>query len=141
MERAMTVPRRAACRLGAEDGFVTGLVVRVVLGLLLLALVINDGGQLVSAQVRAESVARAAATAGADTWFRTHQEQLARKDAMAAAVQADPNAAVLYIVVDRKAGTVTVSVEKKAGTLVVKRLGFLKQYVTQEATDSEVRTA
>ena len=135
-----TLPR-AAGRLGAEDGFITGLVLRVVLGILLLALVINDAGQLVSAQVKAESVARAAATAGADTWYRSHQEALAKKDAMAAAFQADPNTAVLSIVVDHKAGTVTVVVEKKADTLAVKQIGFLKHYVTQEATDSEVRTA
>jgi hypothetical protein len=136
----MSAPRRPR-RLSAEDGFVTGLVLRVVLGILVLAIVINDGGQLVAAQVRAESVARAAATAGADTWFRTHEERLVQRDAMAAAVLADPNAAVRSIVVDRQAGTVTVSVEKKAGTLVVKRVGFLKHYGTQDATDSEVRTA
>jgi hypothetical protein len=127
--------------LDGEDGFITGLVLRAVLGILLLALVINDAGQLVTAQVKAESVARAAATAGADTWYRTHQETNTKKDAMAAAFQADPNTAVLSIVVDRKAGTVTVVVEKKADTLAVKQVGFLKKYVTQEATDSEVRTA
>jgi hypothetical protein len=137
----MNALRSVGGRLGAEDGFITGLVLRVVLGLLLLALVINDAGQLVSAQVKAQSVARAAATVGADTWYRTHQETLAKKDAMAAAFQTDPNTAVLSIVVDRKAGTVTVSVEKKAVTLAVKRVGFLKRYVSQEATDSEVRTA
>ena len=55
--------------------------------------------------------------------------------------QADPNADVLSVAVDPKAGTVTVSVEKHANTLLVKRVGFLKRYVTQEATDSEVRSA
>jgi hypothetical protein len=132
---------RGGGTLGAEDGFITGLVLRVVLGVLVLALVLNDAGKLVTAQVKAESVARAAATAGADTWFRTRQETLAKKDAMAAAFQTDPNTAVLSIFVDRKAGTVTVVVEKKANTLAVKQIGFLKHYVTQQATDSEVRTA
>jgi hypothetical protein len=137
----MTALRRAGRRLGAEDGFVTGLIVRVVVGIALLAIIINDGGQVVSAQVKAESVARAAATAGADTWFRTHHEDLAKRDALAAAVLTDPSAEVLSVVVDHKAGTVTVSVEKKAGTIVVKRVGFLKHYGTQQATDSEVRSA
>jgi hypothetical protein len=113
----------------------------VVIGIALLAIVINDGGQLVSAQVKAESVARAAATAGADTWYRTHRADLAKKDALAAAAQTDPNTDVLDVAVDQKAGTVTVSVEKKAGTLVVKRVGFLKRYAIQHATDSEVRAA
>jgi len=137
----MSVRTRAAGRLRTEDGFITGLVLRVVLGILVLGLAINDGGHLVSAQVKAESVARAAATAGADTWYRTHQETLAKKDAMAAAFQTDPSTTVLSIVVDRKVGTVTVAVQKKADTLVVKKVGFLKHYVTQGATDSEVRTA
>jgi hypothetical protein len=137
----MSAPRRAGGRLGGEDGFITGLVLRVLLGILVLAIIINDGGQLVSAQVKAESVARAAAAAGADTWYRTHQESLVRKDAMAAAVRTDPDTDVLSIVVDRKAGTVTVSVQKKADTLVVKQVGFLKHFVSQEASDSEVRTA
>jgi hypothetical protein len=132
---------QAVRRLGAEDGFVSGLIVRVVLGLIVLAIVINDGGQLVSAQVKAESVARAAATAGADTWYRTHRADLAKKDALTAAAQADPDTQVLDVAVDQKAGTVTVSVEKKARTLVVKRVGFLKHYTTQQATDSEVRAA
>jgi hypothetical protein len=140
VERAMT-RRDVRPTLSSEDGFVTGLIVRVVLGVLLLAIIINDGGQLVSAQVKAESVARASATAGADTFYRTHREDLAKKDAMAAALQADPNADVLSIVVDRKAGSVTVSVEKTAGTLVVKRVGFLKHYVIQQASDSEIRSA
>ena len=65
-------------KLAQEGGFVTGLVLRTALGILLLALAINDGGKLVSAQVRAESVARAAATAGADTWFRTRRADLAK---------------------------------------------------------------
>jgi hypothetical protein len=112
-----------------------------VLGIALLAIVINDGGQVVSAQVKAESVARAAATAGADTWFRTHRADLAQRDAMTAAVQTDPYADVLSVDVDQKAGTVTVRVEKKAGTLVIKRVGFLKHLATQDATDSEVRSA
>jgi hypothetical protein len=141
MERTMKARGRIRRRLGAEDGLVTGLVVRVFLGIAVLAIVINDGGQLVSAQVKAESVARAAATAGADTWYRTHREDLVKRDAMTAAIQTDPSADVLSVAVDRQAGTVTVSVRKKASTLVVKRVGFLKHYATQGATDSEVRSA
>jgi hypothetical protein len=122
-------------------GGIFGLILRTGLGILLLALAINDGGKLVSAQVKAESVARAAASAGADTWYRTHRADLARKDALAAAQATDPDTQVLDVSVDQKAGTVTVQVEKQAATLVVKRIGFLKGYVTQEASDSEVRTA
>lgn len=131
----------AGHRLSEEDGFITGLVFRTALGIVLLLLVINDGGKLVSAQVKAESVARAAATAGADTWFRTHRADLAKSDALAAAEQTDPGTQVLLVDIDQKVGTVTVKVVKSSDTLVVKRVGFLKKYVTQEATDTETRTA
>jgi hypothetical protein len=110
-------------------------------GMALLAVILNDGGQLVAAQVRAESVARAAATAGSDNYFRTHREDLAREAAVGAAEQTDPTAKVVSIEIDPKVGTVTVRVEKQAGTLAVQRIGFLKHYATQGATDSEVRTA
>jgi hypothetical protein len=131
----------AGLRLSEEHGFVTGLVLRTALGIVLLLLVINDGGKLVSAQVKAESVARAAATAGADTWFRTHRADLAKSDALAAAERTDPGAQVLLVDIDQKVGTVTVQVVKSSDTLVVKRVGFLKKYATQKATDSETRTA
>jgi hypothetical protein len=135
---------RAAARVRRTHGGVAGiasLAVRTALGIGLLALVINDGGQLVSAQVKAQSVARAAATAGADTFYRTHRADQAKKDAIAAAAQTDPNTRVLSVDVDQKVGTVTVRVEKIAGTLVVQRIGFLEKYASQEASDSETRAA
>ena len=102
---------------------------------------INDGGQLVVAQVRAQSVARAAATAGADTFFRTRRVDLAQREAVAAAQRTDPDAAILSIDIDPQAGTVTVRVEKMAKTLVVERFGPLKSYAAQGATDTERGTA
>ncbi len=56
-----------------ESGYVRGLILQAALAMTILGLTINDGGQIVAAQVRAESVARAAATAGADTWYRIHK--------------------------------------------------------------------
>jgi hypothetical protein len=117
------------------------LVLRTAIGIGLLGLIINDGGQMVTAQVKAESVARAAATAGADTYFRTHREDLARVEAMRAAELEDPTADVVSFQIDVRVGTVTVRVEKQAQTLMVQRIGFLERYATQGATDSEVRTA
>jgi hypothetical protein len=114
------------------------MFVRTILGMALLALAIFDAGQLVLAQIKAESVARAAATAAADTYFRTKRIDLATKDAQSAAEHVDASAQVLAINI-AKDGKVTVTVEKLAGTLVVKRLGFLKHFNSQEATDTEAR--
>jgi hypothetical protein len=128
-------------RFRKKRGVVLGLLLPTALFIGALAVVINDAGHLLSAQVRAESVARAAASAGADTWFRTHRDDLAKKDALTAAHAKDPDAVVDWIEVDQHTGSVTVRVEKKATTLVVERIAFMDQYVMQGATESDVRTS
>jgi hypothetical protein len=126
--------------LAGESGYVRGLILQAALAMTILALAVNDGGQIVSAQVRAESVARVAARAGADTWYRIHQPDRTRADATAAAAKLDPTARVTDIDIGTD-GTVTVRVEKLANTLVVDRVGFLKEFATQVATDSETGPA
>lgn len=138
--RGPTSIRRAALLLRSEQGFIRTLVLQAALAMLVLGIAINDGGQLVSAQVRAESVARAAATAGADTWYRTRKVDQARNDAQTAAAQVDGTAAVTSVEVGQD-GTVTVRVEKLANTLVVDRVGFLERFATQAATDTEIGPA
>lgn len=138
--RGPTSIRRAALLLGSEQGFIRTLVLQAALAMLVLGIAINDGGQLVAAQVRAESVARAAATAGADTWYRTRKVDQARNDAQTAAAQVDGTAAVTSVEVGQD-GTVTVRVEKLANTLVVDRVGFLERFATQAATDTEIGPA
>lgn len=138
--RGRTSIRRAALLLGSEQGFIRTLVLQAALAMLVLGIAINDGGQLVAAQVRAESVARAAATAGADTWYRTRKVDQARNDAQTAAAQVDGTAAVTSVEVGQD-GTVTVRVEKLANTLVVDRVGFLERFATQAATDIEIGPA
>jgi hypothetical protein len=123
-----------------ESGYVRGLILQAILAMTILGLAINDGGQIVSAQVRAESVARVAARAGADTWYRIHQVDRTKTDATAAAAKLDPTATVTNVDIGTD-GTVTVRVEKLANTLVVDRVGFLKEYATQVATDSETGPA
>jgi hypothetical protein len=128
-------------RFRKKRGVLLGLVLPTALFIGALGLIINDAGHLLAAQVRAESVARAAAASGADTWFRTHRDDLAKKDALSAAREKDPDAVVDWIQVDQHTGSVTVRVEKKATTLVVERIAFMDQYVTQAATESDVRTS
>jgi hypothetical protein len=137
--RAVPVVRDLSRRMSGEHGYVRSLILQTALGMLIIGLAINDGGQLIAAQVRAESVARAAARAGADTYFRLHKVDRAKSDAYDAAAEVDSTVKVTDFSVASD-GTVTVRVEKLASTIVVKRVGFLKRYNTQGATDSEVRT-
>jgi hypothetical protein len=128
-------------RFRNKRGVFFGLLLPTAFFIALIGVIINDAGHLVAAQVRAESVARAAAAAGADTWFRTHRDDLAKRDALTAAHQKDPTATVLWIEIDQRTGSVTVRVEKMATTLAVERIAFLDQYVAQGATESDVRTS
>jgi hypothetical protein len=131
----------SSLRFRGKRGVVLGLVLPTVFGIGVLAVAINDGGKMVAAQVSADSAARAAATTGADTWFRTHRADLTERDATMAAQQSDPTARVLWVTIDQRAGRVTVRVEKRADTLLVDRVGFLERYAVQGATKSEVRTS
>jgi hypothetical protein len=127
-------------RFRNKRGPLLGVVLPTALGIGLLVVIINDGGQLVVAQVRAETVARVAAQAGADTWYRTHRQDLAKQDALDAAALKDPAASILSFAINQQSGEVTVTAQKNANTLVVSRVGFLKHYAVQGASDTEGRT-
>lgn len=123
-----------------ESGFfLSAIIVRFFLLLALFGVAAYDTAQVVIAQVRAESVSRAAATAAADTYFRTKRVDLAKRDALLAAQDVDPSARIITFSVDHN-GTVTIEAEKSAKTLVVRRVGILKKYNNQKATDQEIRT-
>jgi hypothetical protein len=113
-------------------------MVRFLILLALFGLAAYDTTQVVVAQIRAESVSRAAATAGADTYYRFKRADYAKRDALIAAQEVDPAARIVSFNVDTR-GTVTVEAEKTANTLIVRRLGVLKSYNIQRATDQETR--
>lgn len=124
---------------GDERGFfISGLLVRFLLLLALFGLAAYDTTQVVVAQIKAQSVSRAAATAGADTYYRSKRVDLAKRDALIAAQEVDPSAKVISFSVNQR-GTVTVEVEKRANTLIVQRLGVLKKHNLQRATDEQTR--
>jgi hypothetical protein len=131
--------RRPRIQWRDESGFfLSAILVRFIILLGLFGLAAYDTTQVVLAQVRAESVSRVAATAGADTYYRTKKADMARRDAVLAAQEKDPTVRVTLFSVDQR-GMVTVGVEKRANTLLVKRLGVLKHYNVQMATDQEMR--
>jgi hypothetical protein len=134
---ALRPPRRS---WNDEAGFiVSALIVRFLALLVLFGVAAYDTTQCLLAQVRAESVSRAAATAGADTYYRTKRSDMAEVEALAAARKVDPTAKILSFSVNSH-GAVTVSAEKLANTLVVSRWSVLRKYGTQRSTDQEIRT-
>jgi hypothetical protein len=117
---------------------VSGLIVRFVIVLSLLALAGYDATQVLIAQIKAESVSRAAATAGADSYYRFKRADVAERDALAAAQKVDPRARITSFAVAND-GSVIVEAAKRAHTLLVYRMGFFKKYNVQKATDQEKR--
>lgn len=123
-----------------ERGIVTGLVLRTVIPLALLAMIGFDTTQVLIAQVRAQSVSRAAASACANTWYLLKKTEKAENDAVAAARGVDEEATVTAIAI-MPDGSCKVTVTEEAKTIFVQRIGPLKRYGTQTATDDEIRTS
>jgi hypothetical protein len=119
--------------------FLSSILVRFIILLTLFGLAAYDTTQVVIAQIRAESVSRAAALAGADTYYRSKRADLAERDALIAAQEVDPSARITSFRVANN-GLVIVEAEKHANTLLVKRMGIIKKYNVQKATDQEIRS-
>ena len=122
-----------------QRGLITGLILKAVIPFVVIGLIGYDGAQVMLAQVRAQSVSRAAASAGADTFFRTKQVGPAENDARAAAAQEDATTVVTKVEI-LSDGTCRVTVTEKAKTLLLQHIGFLKKYGVQLASDEEIRT-
>lgn len=135
----MSAMRRGRVSWRDEAGFfLSAIVVRFVLLLALFGLAAYDTTQVVLAQVRAQSVSRAAALAAADTYYRSKRADLAQRDALIAAREVDPTARVILFRVEGD-GSITVGAEKNANTLLVRRMGITKKFNRQKAEDTERR--
>jgi hypothetical protein len=134
-----TVHRRGLSWRDEAGFFLSGILVRFVILLTLFGLAAYDTTQVVIAQIRAESVSRAAALAGADTYYRSKRADLAERDALIAAQEVDSSARIISFRVTN-IGLVIVEAEKRANTLLVKRMGFIQKYNVQKATAQEIRT-
>jgi Flp pilus assembly protein TadG len=119
-----------------ERGLLVSFVVRFALVIALMVLAVEEGGQILLAQIHAGTAARTAAQAAANTFHTTHSEGRAEDSAVKAARDFDPKAQVLTVVVHPDE-TVTVTVMETAKTLVVHRVGFLKDFGQQQATQQE----
>jgi hypothetical protein len=136
----MRTPHRPGMSWSDEAGFfLSAILVRFIILLTLFGLAAYDTTQVVIAQIKAESVSRAAATAGADMYYRSKRADLAERDALIAAQELDPSARIVSFRVLNN-GLVIVEAEKRANTLLVKRMGIIKKYNMQRATDQEIRS-
>jgi len=136
----MSAVRRSPIPWRDQSGFfLSGIMVRFLVLLVLFGLAAYDTTQVVVAQIKAESVSRAAALAGADSYYRFKRADVAERDAVTAAQKVDPSARITSFAVAND-GSVIVQASKRANTLLVKRMGFFKKYNLQKATDQEIRT-
>lgn len=124
---------------GDERGIVVGFLVRIVLVMVLAGLVVEEGGQIVVAQIRAQGAARAAAQAAADAWAAKHDAEAARRVAVAAARATDDGARVESVSIAPN-GEVAVRVREVAHTTVIRRVGLLEHFGVQRATETQARS-
>jgi hypothetical protein len=121
---------------GDEGGSISGLILRVALCVAVLGLAVNEGGQILRAQVKAQSAARAAALEAARIYSLSGSTQRAKAKAAEAAAEEDRDAVIADI---RYAddGSATVTVVDEAHTLVTHRISFLKDFTVQRATEHQ----
>ena len=127
-------------RLRDERGSMAGFILRIALAFVVLGTSIEEVGQIVVTQVRADSAARAGATAGADTYFSSRSQLKALGAAQTAVEMKDPRARIVGFTFSSQ-GAVTVTTVETAGTVLVKRIPFLRKAGVQHATETEGRTS
>lgn len=128
---------RPFARLHREErGSISGLILRVVLVVAVAGLALNEGGQILEAQVKAQSAARAAALEAARIYSVSGSTQRAKAKAAEAAAEADVDAVITDIRYGDD-GSATVTVVDKAHTLVTHRISFLKGVTVQRATEHQ----
>jgi Flp pilus assembly protein TadG len=141
--RAMDEPRGARRRTGAlhrdQRGTVTSYVLGLVLAFVLLIVVVEEIGQVFTAQIHASNAAGVAAQAGADSWHVNRNSNKAQAAAVEALQAVDPDAEMLYFDI-AKTGICTVTVRETAHTLFIQNLPYVKNFVVQNATESEIHS-
>lgn len=134
------VVRTLARRLHTDErGLVIGFFVRLILVMAFVGLVVAEGGQVLVAQIRAQSAARGAATAAADAWAIHKDMASATAAATEAAQKVDAGAKVEHLQFDAQ-GIATVRIRETAHTILVQHIGFLRRLRTQRATDTQGRS-
>jgi Flp pilus assembly protein TadG len=130
--------RPALRALGRDQrGFVLNFFVRLILVFAILAVAINEVGQVLIATVDAHNAAGSAARAAADSYHRTSDLGLAQQAAVTAAGAEDPEAKVINVSISPADGSATVMVKTTATTLVMSRVSWLKPWDIRRASETE----
>lgn len=119
-----------------RGGIITGWLLRLVLGLVLLGLVFFEAGSVVVARVGVDGTAQTAAREAALIYGTSRNPDAARSEAEKAAVQGGARLVEFTIASDGK--EVTVTLERIAKTFVIHKIGPLKKYTTTRASDTAV---
>ena len=133
------VRRRVGALLRDESGFVLSFLVKLLVVLTLVGLVIEEAGQIIYAEVRADRVAAESAQAAADDFDIHHNVRQAELAAEEAARSQDPGAKITQFDMASD-GTATVTVREVANTLIVHRISFLERYGIQHATENRIHS-
>jgi hypothetical protein len=134
----MTRSRTALRRMSRDErGFVTSFFIRTVIAFTLVAVVVNEVGQILVTTVHAHNAAGAAAQAAADSYKHNRSLPLAHDAAVQASLNEDPSAKVIKLTIDTKSGAAVAVVRETASTLVVSRVSFLQKYDVVRASEEE----
>lgn len=134
----MIAIRRALGRLhGDQRGVILSFVIRAVIVFAILGFVIEEAGQLIRAQIHAEDAARAGALSAANAYANSGDIRKAEQAAAETVKALDINAKVVSVKIISNGQAAVVTTEVPAKTLIVSRIGFLKHYDVQHASDEE----
>jgi hypothetical protein len=134
----MTRFRPALRRMSQDErGFVTSFFIRTVIVFALVAVLVNEVGQILLTSVHAHNAAGAAAQAAADSYSHNHSLSLAHDAAVQASLNEDPSAKVIKLTIDLKSGAAVAVVKETSSTLVVSRVSFLQKYNVIRASEEE----
>lgn len=121
-----------------ERGFIAGLIVKSAIVFALLGLALYEGGQVVVAQIKAHTAARAGAQVGANSYHATKNHAVARAAAEAATAEKWTGASLASFDIDDE-GAVTVTARVEANTLFLRRLSFTRPWGVQYGTEETTR--
>ena len=131
--------RTALRRLARDErGFATSFFVRTIIAFALVALVVNEIGQILMTEVHAHNAAGAAAQAAATTYKNTTNLAAAHQAAVDAMAGTDPHAKLVKLTINPQQYTAVAVVTETANTLVVSRLSFLEKHGQIRASEEEV---
>lgn len=115
-------------RLRDERGIITGALFRYVAILVVLGVILIEGGSILYTYIRLQNATDAAAVAGADAWSQTGNIRVARRTIRNELDTKDQEAAtIVEVEADGPPDfEVRVTTRREAPTILVQRIGFLR---------------